>query len=109
MNRKRTDFNLPKDHKYSITPNWLLGFTEGDGSFNVFTNGSRLIFSLTQEDIDLDLMNKIADFFNNLPGIIISTTDKDKLLKSAPCKEGPAKVYKGRERSLQMKGVCALG
>ena len=27
MNRKRTDFNLPKDHKYSITPYWLLGFT----------------------------------------------------------------------------------
>lgn len=27
MNRKRTDFNLPNDHKYYITPNWLLGFT----------------------------------------------------------------------------------
>ena len=86
-----------------------MGFTEGDGSFNVSTNGFRLIFSLTQADIDFDLMNKIVDFFNNnLPGIIISTTEKDKLLKSASCKGGPAKVYKGREQSLQSKGGCDL-
>lgn len=32
MNKSRTWFNMP-DHKYRITPGWLLGFVEGDGSF----------------------------------------------------------------------------
>ena len=33
MNRGRTNFEMAADFKYRITPNWLLGFTEGDGSF----------------------------------------------------------------------------
>lgn len=31
MNSKRSNFNLPIDHKLVITKYWLLGFTEGDG------------------------------------------------------------------------------
>lgn len=34
MNSKRSNINLPINHKLIITKYWLLGFTEGDGSFN---------------------------------------------------------------------------
>jgi len=33
MNSKRIDFNMPISHTITITPNWLLGFIEGEGSF----------------------------------------------------------------------------
>jgi len=33
MNRGRTNFSMPIEHSYRITPYWLLGFVEGDGSF----------------------------------------------------------------------------
>jgi hypothetical protein len=34
MNKNRTSFLQPF-HKIKITPYWLLGFIEGDGSFTV--------------------------------------------------------------------------
>jgi len=37
MNTLRTYFVLPDSHKILITPYWLLGFIEGDGSFSVST------------------------------------------------------------------------
>ena len=33
MNKSRTCFDMPTEHKYRRTPGWLLGFVEGDGSF----------------------------------------------------------------------------
>ena len=33
LNNKRTDFSYPENHVIRITPNWILGFIEGDGSF----------------------------------------------------------------------------
>jgi hypothetical protein len=33
MNTLRTDFGELKDRKISITPYWVLGFVEGEGSF----------------------------------------------------------------------------
>jgi hypothetical protein len=33
MNSKRTNFDRANCHKFEITRSWLLGFTEGDGSF----------------------------------------------------------------------------
>lgn len=38
MNRKRINFELPKDHFIKITPYWLLGFVEGEGSFSISKN-----------------------------------------------------------------------
>jgi len=35
MNSQRTNFELPDTHKIIITPYWLLGFIEGDGSFSI--------------------------------------------------------------------------
>ena len=33
MNTKRIDFSMPKSHNINITPYWLLGLIEGEGSF----------------------------------------------------------------------------
>ena len=35
FNQKRTNFTMPIEHKISITPYWLLGFIEGEGSFSI--------------------------------------------------------------------------
>jgi hypothetical protein len=35
MNKKRTDFDLPENHKIIITDYWLLGFIEGEVCFSV--------------------------------------------------------------------------
>lgn len=45
MNSKRTTFELPDDQKINITPNLLLGFIEGDGSFNIIKKDNILQFS----------------------------------------------------------------
>lgn len=44
MNTSRTNFVLPDSHKILITPYWLLGFIEGEGSFSVSTK--RKVFLL---------------------------------------------------------------
>ena len=43
-NSKRTVFDMPSQ-KINITPEWLLGFVEGDGSFSVKKAGLNFIFS----------------------------------------------------------------
>jgi hypothetical protein len=35
MNSKRNNFELPKNHQINFTPYWLIGFTEGEGSFSL--------------------------------------------------------------------------
>jgi len=35
MNANRTDFNFPSDHNIVISPHWLLGLIEGEGSFTM--------------------------------------------------------------------------
>ena len=68
MNKQRTWFQLPPDsHKYLITPYWLLGFVEGEGSFSIHPRDLVLTFSITQSIIDLSLMEAIKYFLNNLP------------------------------------------
>jgi len=63
MNKQRTWFQLPPDsHKYLITPYWLLGFVEGEGSFSIHPRDLVLTFSITQSIIDLSLMEAIKYF-----------------------------------------------
>ena len=69
MNSQRTDFQMPEGHKPRITPYWLLGFVEGEGSFK---RGN----ILTQSPKDLALMEAIKDFFYNLPGVDRQTMSK---------------------------------
>jgi len=66
MNSKRINFELPTWHQIKITPYWLLGFVEGEGSFLIHTEGLQLVFALGQADTDLALMESIKDFFNKL-------------------------------------------
>lgn len=67
INTKRLDFTrsgeaLPSK-EIIITPYWLLGFVEGEGSFFISTKYNyRLIFSLTQSIKDLALMREIKNF-----------------------------------------------
>lgn len=69
MNSKRGIYEMPKDHEIRITPYWLLGFVEGDGSFFVSKTGV-LIFTINQKG-NLAVMKAIQNFFNKL---LISNT-----------------------------------
>lgn len=71
MNFQRTDFNLKSEHKFNITPNWLLGFSEGDGSFYFEAQKNALVFAIKQKG-NLELLNAIKDFLLNL-----ATQDKE--------------------------------
>ena len=55
---------MPKNHEIRITPYWLLGFVEGDGSFFVRSTGV-LTFSIKQKG-NLAVMKAIQNFFNKL-------------------------------------------
>ena len=66
INSKRTDYKLPVDHEYRITPYWLLGFIEADGSFFIKSKELSLIFNISQSLVDLDLMKSIRRFLLQL-------------------------------------------
>lgn len=66
MNNLRTDFSELKSKKISITPYWVLGFIEGEGSFTLSKREYTLSFIVTQSAKDLDLMKEIQIFFLNL-------------------------------------------
>ena len=69
MNTQRTNFSMPNPDTVIITKNWLLGFLEGDGSFIINKAPYyALHFKLTQSNIDLYLMEKIKNFFDNSAG-----------------------------------------
>ena len=78
MNKGRTNFSMPSEHDYQITPYWLLGFVEGDGSFFIRKKIYQLYFSIVQHSRDYELMNKITDFLYDLPFV-----KKETLLKSS--------------------------
>ncbi len=76
MNRERTNFDIPAEQNYLITPYWLLGFVEGDGSFYIRRKNSQLYFSIVQHSKDYELIDKICDFLYNLPMVDIQTMRK---------------------------------
>ena len=62
-NEDIADIVLDTSH-YKITPNWLLGFVEGDGSFSCLAAKTILKFSITQKG-NKGLMIAINDYLNN--------------------------------------------
>ncbi len=66
INSKRTDYIFPAHHKYRITPYWLLGFIEAEGSFFIKSKELSLIFNISQAFTDLGLMEAIQKFIQNL-------------------------------------------
>lgn len=69
-NNSRIDFKQPQDKKIVITPYWLIGFIEGEGSFNfTATKGENWIsanFSISQTDVELPVMEAIKTYIDNL-------------------------------------------
>lgn len=62
MNSKRTNFNFPISHKISISDPWLLGLIEGDGFFYLDRSGMEPIFSISQNDTQLSLIENIKNY-----------------------------------------------
>lgn len=58
MNKNRTNFVLPSSHRFNISHQWLLGFTEGDGSFT-YTRYSRTLYYKLSQKGNKDLFNAI--------------------------------------------------
>ena len=50
MNTLQTDFNRPEDHKIVITEGWLLGFSEGDGTFHYVISKESFTYSIGQKN-----------------------------------------------------------
>jgi hypothetical protein len=65
MNRNRTNFDMSTNHEVRITPYWLLGLIEGDGSFSYNLSKNTFIFIIGQKD-NKALMDDIKDYLNNL-------------------------------------------
>jgi len=69
MNRKRTSFVMPSEHTIRITPYWLLGFIEGEGSFSIAKNNYfSLEFGISQTLSEKKVMLEIQRFLLSLPG-----------------------------------------
>lgn len=65
MNTHRTDFTMSS--KIEISKSWLLGFIEGDGSFNIWRNDTLPVFSIALSETQKFLLLKIKEFLiNNL-------------------------------------------
>lgn len=69
INKQRTDYTMPVSYKPRITPYWLLGFVEGEGSFYVQKSSKRLDFSVGQSAKDLALMHSIKNYWNSFPDV----------------------------------------
>lgn len=79
MNTLRTDFTLPDYYKIVITPYWLLGFVEGDGSFSLSLGDTfPLRFNISQVKPDKIVLEEIKNYFLN----IYQSMPEDKLFKS---------------------------
>lgn len=64
MNRRRSDYEYYESRVYRITPYWLLGFVEGEGSFYLNQSGKyRLTFSISQSARDLALLEESPKTF----------------------------------------------
>lgn len=62
-NTMRTEYSMPESHQLRITPNWVLGFIEGEGSFSIRKiMPFFLVFSLTQKNNTV-LMKALQEFF----------------------------------------------
>ncbi len=64
MNKARSEYTLPSNHKVVVTFPWLLGFIEGDGSFSFNKLVPRLSIQLTL--IDKPVLIAINEFFGGI-------------------------------------------
>ena len=100
MNNSRTDFSQP-NRKFHMTPNWLLGFIEGDGCFNIYstkTKNSNISFAfrllICQSGVDLALLLAVKNYINSL-AVSSSNTFHQTVSIDIPDKEGLQRDYVG--------------
>jgi len=98
MNKRRTHFILPSDHTISITPQWFMGFFEGEGSVFVSRKDYTLSISIGQALIDENAMLKVGEFLNQL-------SDAN-LFK--PYGENVVKIYRTFETNEHPRGKIEL-
>jgi len=73
MNNSRTNFDVSSYIEYTwdqhivIRPLWLLGYIEGDGSFNIWRENIDIVFALVQTEKQQLVLTKIKEYLiNNL-------------------------------------------
>ena len=65
MNSKRIDFDMPDTHTIRITPYWLLGLIEGEGTFCLYNvRNMGLSFSLVLTDVQASLIYAIKNYLD---------------------------------------------
>lgn len=62
MNKNRTNFNMPVDHKITVTISWLLGLIEGEGSFQLWRKDFVAVFSLVLSERQFPVLEEIKQF-----------------------------------------------
>jgi hypothetical protein len=65
VNTNRTDFNMPSDHQVKITPYWLLGLIEAEGSFYLNRDPIRPGFQILLTAAQEPLLIKIKEYLDN--------------------------------------------
>jgi len=65
MNNKRSIFSLPYNH-INITPYWLLGLIEAEGSFYLRRNYLTPVFSLNLTKVQQPLIEAIIKFLKGM-------------------------------------------
>lgn len=65
MNANRTNFNFPSDHNIVISPHWLLGLIEGEGTFTLDRKEFRPGFYIGLSQVQLPVLEKIKEFLEN--------------------------------------------
>ena len=97
MNKSRLDFSTISIRKdFIITPEWVLGFVEGEGCFFSDKNNKFLLtFYLGQTNKDLVLMKVLKDYFNSLPVI----RDESETKMEEAVAESPHNVVKLNEKT----------
>lgn len=99
INTKRVITDLPLDQEFSITPSWLLGFTEGDGTFHYDRRGN-FRYQLTQKG-NKGLMEAIQNYLNSL-------VPQDKLLSFSGDIQKAVRLYNPNEQNVWILYVTQL-
>jgi hypothetical protein len=100
MNNSRTNFELSSynnnswDNHIVIRPLWLLGFVEGDGSFNIWRENIDTVFAIVQTEKQKLVLMKIKDYLLNNLGFC-----EYSLIKLNTSKGIVVKYQKGRNKS----------
>lgn len=115
MNRLRLDFTLPSNHSVNITPQWFMGFFEGEGSLFVFKKDYTLGISIAQALIDEYAMVKLAEYLNRLPDSnlvksYLTGASAEKGVLSPATLEGnkPVKIYRANKSEGHSRGKIEL-